>query len=139
MNLTPPLPPATLTDDAMKLAASLLQICADPLAAKSRLDELSEATVALRSAIDEHAAAKTQAETATAALADVERRARDVAAQADALASERTRLDVASSANAARAQSLDDREAELNKREQEHQARVKANEDRIASVRASLA
>jgi hypothetical protein len=40
MNLTPPLPPVTLTDDAMKLAASLLQIASDPSAVKTRLDEL---------------------------------------------------------------------------------------------------
>jgi hypothetical protein len=62
-----------------------------------------------------------------------------LAAREAALAASQTQLQVASSANAARAQSLDDREAELAKREQEHQARVKANEDRIAAVKSALA
>ena len=60
-------------------------------------------------------------------------------ARAQSVANAQTALDVASSANAARAKALDDREAELAKREQEHQARVKANEEKIAAVRASLA
>ena len=60
-NLTPPLPPVTLTDEAMKLAAALLQIAADPTGTKSRLDELTTATAALRAAIDEHAGVVAQA------------------------------------------------------------------------------
>jgi len=54
-------PPVTLTDEAMKLAAALLQIASDAAGTKARMDELSAATAALRAAIDEHAAAKTQA------------------------------------------------------------------------------
>jgi hypothetical protein len=42
-------------------------------------------TAASRSAIDEYAAAKTQAEAATTALADVERRAQELASREDAL------------------------------------------------------
>jgi hypothetical protein len=56
-----------------------------------------------------------------------------------AVSNAQTALNVASSANATRAKTLDDRETELARRIAEHEARVKANEDRIASVRASLA
>jgi hypothetical protein len=73
ISMAPNLPPVTLTDEAMKLAATLLQIAADPSGTQARLAELSAQMAAIRSAIDEHAAAKTQAETAAAALADVER------------------------------------------------------------------
>jgi chromosome segregation ATPase len=138
-NLTPPLPPVTLTDEAMKLAATLLQICADPIASKSRLDELSAQIAAVRSAIDEHAAAKTQAETAAAALADVEQRSRDVASREDSLLKATTQLSVANHANASREDSLNLREQSLDRRQAEIEARAKALDDRLASYRQALA
>ena len=63
ISLAPNLPPVTLTDEAMKLAATLLQIAVDPVAVTNRLDELNTATAALRSAIDGHAGAVAQAPT----------------------------------------------------------------------------
>ena len=110
MNLTPSLPPVTLTDDALRLAAALLQLCADPAGTKAWLDELNTATTTLRSAIDAHAQMKTQAETATAALADVERRAKELAAREDALIASQTRLNVASGALARRDEALRSKE-----------------------------
>ena len=68
ISMAPNLPPVTLTDEAMKLAAALLQIAADPTGTKSRLDELSTATAALRTEIDGHAAAKKSADDAAAHL-----------------------------------------------------------------------
>ena len=62
----------------------------------------------------------------------------DAIAREQAVANAATAVDVSAAANVARSKSLDDREAELAKREQEHAAKVKANEDRIAQVRASL-
>ena len=79
-------PPVTLTDEAMKLAAALLQIAADPQAAKSAAGRTGWTDPAnLRAAITQHAAAKKQAEAATTALADVERRARDLASREESL------------------------------------------------------
>ena len=60
-------------------------------------------------------------------------------ARAQSVANAQTALDVASSANKARAAALDDREAEVAKLEQQFAAKLKAHEDRIAQVRASLA
>jgi hypothetical protein len=135
----PSLPPATLTDDALKLAAALLQIAADRKGTKSRLAELNETTAAVRAAIAEHDAAKKQAEDATAALTNAEQLARDLAVKEDALVSEQTRLNVASSALAERERKLGEAEKALAQREQEHQVRVKANEARIAAVKSALA
>ena len=61
ITMAPNLPPVTLTDEAMKLAATLLQIAADPSGTQARLAELSAATAALRAAIDEHAGVVAQA------------------------------------------------------------------------------
>ena len=139
MNLTPALPPVTLTDEAMKLAAALLQIASDPAGTKSRLDELTAATTAVRSAIVEQAGVVAQAAQVTAREAEAATREQNVLAREQAVANAATAVDVSASANVARSKSLDDREAELTKREQEFAAKVKAHEDRIASVRASLA
>ena len=68
-------------------------------------------TAASRSAIDEYAAAKTQADAATTALADVERRAQELASREDALIASQTRLNVASSALASRDEALKSKEA----------------------------
>jgi chromosome segregation ATPase len=97
ISMAPTLPPVTLTDEAMKLAAALLQIASDPAGTKSRLSSREAALTALQ-----------------------------------------TQLQVASAASAARAKTLDDAQTALDKRIAEHEAKVKANEDRIAQVRASL-
>ena len=134
----PSLPPVELSDSAMRLASTLLQIAVDPNATSARLTELNTATQGLRDAITQHDAAKTQAETAAAGLADLQQREQNLAEAQAALATRETQLSVANHANAARAASLDDREAELAKHIAEHEAKLKANEDRIAQVRASL-
>ena len=136
---TPALPPVTLTDEAMKLAAALLQIAADPIATKSRLDELSAQIAAVRSSIAEHEAAKTQAETAAAALADVEQRARDLASREDALIREQSRLSAAAAAVADRDQALKLREAVSDKRQAELDAREQALASKVEAYRAALA
>jgi hypothetical protein len=139
ISMAPNLPPVTLTDEAMKLAATLLQIAADPSGTQARLAELSAQMAAIRSAIDEHAAAKTQAETAAAALADVEQRARDVASREDSLLKATTQLSVANHANASREDGLNIRSQELDRRAAEIEARAKALEDRLAAYRQALA
>ena len=139
MNLTPSLPPVTLTDDALRLAAALLQLCADPAGTKAWLDELNTATTTLRSAIDAHAQMKTQAETATAALADVERRAKELAAREDALIASQTRLNVASGALARRDEALRSKEAAHAQREADLAKRIAELDRRVESYRAAFA
>ena len=73
------------------------------------------------------------------ALADVEQRAKDLAAREDALIRDLARLQAASAAIQDRDQTVKDREAEVAKLEQQFAAKLKAHEDRIAQVRASLA
>src|SRR5262245_36424548 len=92
------LPPATLTDDALKLCAALLQIAADPKAAKARLDQLAAQMPELRDAAAEHDDAKTQAEAAATALAGLEQREQSLADRENALIAQQTRLKVASGA-----------------------------------------
>ena len=72
----PTLPPVTLTDEAMKLCATILAVAADPAGTKSRLDELNTATTTLRAEIDGHAAAKKSADDAAAARAQPGRQGR---------------------------------------------------------------
>ena len=139
ITLAPTLPSPVLTDEAMKLCASLLAIAADPAGTKSRLDELAAQTQALRDAIAQNETTIAKAAEVEAQQAAVAAREAAVADRERAVANAQTAVDVAGSANASRAQALNDREAELAKREQEHQARVKANEEKIAAVRASLA
>ena len=90
----PNLPPVTLTDEAMKLCATIMAIAADPNAAQARLTEIDTATKAYRATIDEHAAAKKSADDAAAALADVEQRSRDLAAREESLLKATTQLSV---------------------------------------------
>ena len=75
----PSLPPVELSDSAMRLASTLLQIAVDPNATSARLTELNTATQGLRDAITQHDAAKTQAETAAAGLADLQQREQNLA------------------------------------------------------------
>ena len=84
ISLAPNLPPVTLTDEAMKLAATLLQVASDPGGTQARLAELAAATAALRAAIDGHAGVVAQANEIAAkenALAAAEQ---DVAARSQA-------------------------------------------------------
>jgi chromosome segregation ATPase len=139
MTLNPPLPPSVPTDQALMDAFSLLQSLGNAQNTAAILSQMAEHKKAIDEATVAHDAALAAAAQAQTALADLQERERLVTAREEAVANARTALDVASSANAARAKALDDREAELAKREQEHAAKVKANEDRIAQVRASLA
>jgi hypothetical protein len=139
ISMAPNLPPVTLTDEAMKLAAALLQIAADPTGTKNRLDELSTATAALRTEIDGHAAAKKSADDAAAALADVEQRARDLASREDALIASQTRLNVASGAIADRDEAVKLKEAAYDKRAADLDAKEKALADKLEKYRQALA
>ena len=135
----PSLPPATLSDEAMKLCAVVLAVASDPAGTAQRLQQLNEATATLRAAIDEHAGVVAQANEVAARETAVATRERDVIAREQAVANAATAVDVSAAANVARSKSLDDREAELVKRIAEHEAKVAANEQRLAQVRASLA
>jgi septal ring factor EnvC (AmiA/AmiB activator) len=137
--MAPNLPPVELTDTAMRLASTLLQIAVDPNATSARLAELAAQTQALRDAIAQHEAAAAKAAEVEARETAAATRELNVLAREQAVANAATAVDVSAAANVARSKGLDDREVELAKREQEHAAKVKANEDRIASVRASLA
>ena len=139
MTMTPQLPPAIPSESAILGAMALLTALGKAADTQATLSQMAEAKKAIDDAIVANNAAAATATEAQAALSNLQERERMVTANEQALSSAQIALNVASSANAARAQSLDDREVELAKREQEHQARVKANEDRIASVRASLA
>ena len=108
ISMAPNLPPVTLTDEAMKLAATLLQVASDPGGTQARLAELATATQTYRDAIAGHASAKVAADAAAAGLADLQQREQDLANRSEALAAAQTQLQVASSANAARTQALDD-------------------------------
>ena len=139
MNLTPPLPPVTLTDEAMKLAAALLQICADPLACKSRLDELAAQTQGLRDAITRHDAAAAKAGEVATAQEAVSARKRDVAAREESLLKASTQLNVASGALASRDEALKSKEAAHAQREADLAKRVDELDRRVESYRAALA
>ena len=136
---TPSLPPVTLTDDSMRLASTLLQLCADPNAAAARLTELNTGTQGLRDAIAEHDAAKVATEAAAAGLADLQERERNLAAREDGLLKATTQLSVANHANASREDSLNAREQTLDRRQAEIDARAKALEDKLAAYRQALA
>jgi chromosome segregation ATPase len=139
ISMAPNLPPATLTDEAMKLCASLLAMAADPGGTKARLDELNAATAAYRSVIDEHAAAKVAADAAAAGLADLQQREQNLADREAALTASQTQLQVASAAIADRDAAVKDREAASDKRTAEIDAKAKALDDRLAAYRQALA
>ena len=138
ISMAPNLPPVTLTDEAMKLCAALLQIAADPGGTKARLDELNAATAAYRSVIDEHAAAKVAADAAAAGLADLQQRQQNLADREAALTASQTQLQVASGANVSRQQVLNERSAELDQRESEVAAKERALAAKVESYRAAL-
>ena len=99
------------------LALSLLQICADPVAQqKPGSMSLARQLAALRTAIDEHAAAKKSADDAAAALAGVQAQAATVAEREAALVSAQRRLDVASGAIAERDAAVKAKEEASDKR-----------------------
>jgi len=139
LNLNPPLPPSALTDDAMRLAAALLQIAADPGGTKKRLSDLNAATAALRDAIAQHDDAKTQADAAAAGLADIQQREQNLADRENALIAQQTRLNVASGAIADRDEQLKLRETAFDKRQVELAAKEQALADRLEKYRKALA
>jgi chromosome segregation ATPase len=137
-SMAPNLPPVTLTDDAMKLCATILAVAADPKGTKGRLDELSKATTALRDAIAQHQTAKKQADDAAAALADVEQRAHNLASREDDLIASQTRLNVSAGAIADRDEAVKLKEQASDRRAGEIDARARALEDKLAAYRAAL-
>jgi hypothetical protein len=139
ISMAPNLPPATLTDEAMKLAAALLQLAVEPSGTKARLDEFNAATAAYRSVIDEHAAAKVAADAAAAGLADLQAREQNLADRENGLIAAQTRLTVSAAAIAERDQAVKDREAASDKRTADLDARAKALDDRLAAYRQALA
>ena len=133
------LPPVTLTDDSMRLCATLLQIAADPNATAARLTELNTATQGLRDAIAEHDADKVATDAAAAGLADLQERERNLASREDGLLKATTQLSVASHASAAREDSLNAREQALEKRAAEIEALAQQLEAKRETFRKALA
>ena len=133
------LPPALPSADAIEATFGLIALIADPTAAQKRLTEIDRAAKAYRAATDEHASvAGKAAEVAKAQDALVVREKAAATLEAD-LANRQTALAVAANALAERERKLSDAEKALAQHEREHAARVKANEEKIAAVRASLA
>jgi hypothetical protein len=139
MNVAGNPPPLPLTDEAMKLAAALLQIAVDPVLTRERLEQLNQATQAYRAAIEEHASVAARAAEVTAAQEALATRERAVAEREDGLIQEQTRLRVASDANASRQQALDARAQVLDRRQGEIEAKEKSLADRLAAYRQALA
>jgi hypothetical protein len=139
ITLAPNLPPATLTDEALKLCASLLQIASEPAGTAQRLQQLNEATATLRTAIDEQTAAKKSADDAAAALAGVQAQAADLAVREESLLKATTQLSVANHANASREESLTLREQSLDRRQTEIDAKEKALAAKVEAYRQALA
>ena len=138
ITMTPAMPPAVPSDAAILGAMALLSAIGSP-ANTQAIDTMAAHKRELDQAISANSAALREVTEAQAALADLQERERVLIERQQAVSNAQTQLQVASSANVARATALDAREKEVAQREQEFAAKVKANEDRIASVRASLA
>jgi hypothetical protein len=115
ISMAPSLPPSVPRDEAILGAMALLTALGNAVNTEATLNQMAEA----KKAIDDATVANNAAAAAQTSLGDLQERERVVTAREQAISSAQTALDVASSANAARAASLDDREAELAKREQD--------------------
>ena len=135
----PSLPPVTLTDEAMKLAAVLLAVAADPAGTRSRLDELAGRITAVPAAVAEHDAAAAKASEVAARETAVAAKEQDVASREAALAASQTQLQVASAAIADRDAALKAREQAFEKRQDELVAKEQALADRLEKYRQALA
>ena len=133
------LPPPQLTDDALRLAGTLLAICADPIASKNRLDELTAATATLRDAIAQHDAAKVATDAAATALADLQQREQNLADRENALIAAQTRLNVSAGAIADRDEAVKLKEAASDRRAAALDAREQALAAKAEQWRAALA
>src|SRR6478735_4697426 len=98
ISLATSLPPTELSDAAMKLASTLLQIAVDPNATASRLAELAAATQTLRDAIAANETTAAGASNVDAQQAAVTAKEQDVASREAALTAAQTQLQVASAA-----------------------------------------
>lgn len=139
ISLAPTLPPVELTDSALKLASTLLQIAVDPTATSARLTELATATQTLRDAIALNETTAAKATEVVNAQADQNAKAADLASREDSLLKASTQLSVAAHANASREDGLNAREQALDRREADITARSTALEQRIAGYRSALA
>jgi hypothetical protein len=136
---SPSLPPVTLTDEAMKLAAVLLAVAADPAGTRSRLDELAGRITAVHAAVAEHDVAAKTAQDAAASLADLQERERNLASREDSLLKATTQLSVANHANANREDALNAREQALDRLQEALDSREKAMAAKAEQWRAALA
>lgn len=135
----PNLPPRLPSSDAIEAAHALIALITDPAAAKANLDAILAAKASLDEATAANTAAAKEAQDAAAALAGVQAQAADLAAREAALASERTRLDVASGAIADRDEAVKLKEQASDRRAAEIEARAKALDDRLEAYRKALA
>ena len=119
ISMAPSLPPSVPRDEAILGAMALLTALGNAVNTEATLSQMAEAKKAIDDATVANNAAAAAAAAAQTSLGDLQERERVVTAREQAISSAQTALDVASSANAARAASLDDREAELAKREQD--------------------
>jgi chromosome segregation ATPase len=131
--LPPHTDPATIT-----LAAQLLASLSDPSGTQARLQQLADATDALRAAAADHLAAKAQAEQAATKLASLEA---DKLALADQRAEHEravVALAVTSEATAKRGRDLDDRARLVEAQAADVQRRIAAYDAKVKSFRDEL-
>ena len=135
--LAPALPP--IPDSALAAALTMLQIVADPVATKARLDQLLEQEQTARAAIADHLAAEQRVNDALAKLADVEKTKLELEQRAKDLADERTKADVTNASQRERENLLAQREAGVTQAAAELHAEREAFEKLRADFRARLA
>jgi hypothetical protein len=137
-SLAPNLPPVKLSDSALKLASTLLQIAVDPNATSARLAELAAQTQVLRDAIASNETTAARASDVEAQQAAVTAKEQDVASREAALTAAQTQLQVASATISDRDAAVTAKEAASDKREADITARQTALEQRIAGYRSAL-
>jgi hypothetical protein len=139
ISLATSLPPTELSDAAMKLASTLLQIAVDPNGTATRLSELATATQRLRDAIAANEASAAKAADVEAQQASVTAKAADLASREDSLLRATTQLSVASHANSSREDALNARAADLDVRDAAVASKEQALAARLEQYRAALA
>jgi hypothetical protein len=131
--LPPHTDPATIT-----LAAQLLASLADPAGSQAKLQQLADATDAMRTAHADALSARAEADQAAAALSDLTAREKVLADKQAEHAQAVTQLAVASQANEKRGQLLDQRERSIEAQAADLQRRTAAHDARLKEFRDTL-
>jgi chromosome segregation ATPase len=137
--LNPPVAPTLPSDAALLGAMALLQSLGNARSTAATLSQLADHKLAIDKATAELAAVSAQAAEVQAAQDALAAREKAVSEREATVANAQTALDVASAANVARAEALETRQRDLASVMATFEAKVKAHNDQIASVRAALA